>query len=261
MVEEAPKPRKKLSRFTPWVNRLELTDAELPKVVDQKQVVTKTEFKDAGPITKYFDCRVMKSTMPVTKAYAQRKKKDPVFDAFGIGEGQEAIRGNAHITMLHRDNVWHPYYEIKTEEEDLGTKMRARQAERRGQDNEGSEIQELKTAVQTLTNNQREANEARADEAKGVQKKRTFDAKALQQKMATAAEAEEKMVLDPKAIKLNDIPKGITQEEIKEAFMAKFGGVDDVYMPMDSQSRIPRHRGFAIVRFNDPEKVNKALQE
>jgi len=69
---------------------------------------------------------------------------------------------------LHRDNVWHPYYEIKTEEEDLGTKMRNRQAERRGQDNEGQDIQDLKSTLMTLTNNQREANEARADAEKGV---------------------------------------------------------------------------------------------
>ena len=133
MVEEAPRPqRKKLNRFTKWENRLEMTDQELPKVVDVKQIVQKTEFRDSGAIVKHFECRVMKSTNPVTKGYAQRQKRDPIFDAFGIGEGQEAIRGNHNITMLHRDNVWHPYYEIKTEEEDLGTKMRNRQAERRG---------------------------------------------------------------------------------------------------------------------------------
>ncbi len=71
MVEDAAKPqRKKLSRFTPWVNRLELTDQELPKLVDQKQTVQKVEFRDAGPIVKHFECRVLKSTMPVSKAYA-----------------------------------------------------------------------------------------------------------------------------------------------------------------------------------------------
>ena len=93
---------------------------------DERKVVRKVEFRDAGPIVKHFDCRVIQSNHPVTKGYTERRKRDPIFDAFGVGEGDDAIRGNAHITMLHRDNVWHPYYEILTEEEDLGTKMRNR---------------------------------------------------------------------------------------------------------------------------------------
>jgi len=40
--------------------------------------------------------------------------------------------------------------------------------------------------------------------------------------------------LDPKAIKLNDIPRSTTEEEIREAFMEKYGGVEDVYMPQDT---------------------------
>ena len=58
--------------------------------------------------------------------------------------------------MLHRDNVWHPYFEIKAEEEDLGTKLRNRQAEKRDGDVEGDEIVELKANVQNLERNQRE---------------------------------------------------------------------------------------------------------
>lgn len=113
MVEAAAVPaRKKLGRFTPWENKLERTDAELPKVLDLRHDVQKVEFRDAGPIVKHFDCRILKSDVPVTKGYAKRRQRDPIFDAFGIGEGDDAIRGNAHITMLHRDNVWHPYYEV-----------------------------------------------------------------------------------------------------------------------------------------------------
>ena len=77
--------------------------------------------------------------------------------------------------------------------------------------------------------------------------------------MATAAVEEEKQVLDPKAIKLNDIPRSTTEDEIREAFMSKYGGVEDVYMPQDTQSRFPKHRGFAVVRFNNPAIVEKAL--
>ena len=127
MVEAVAAPqRKRLGRFTPWVNRLEMPDAEVTKAVDVRQTVKKVEFRDQAPIVKFFDCRILKSSHPVTKGYAERKKRDPIFDAFGIDGGDEAIRGNAHITMLHRDNVWHPYFEIQTEEDDLGTKMRNR---------------------------------------------------------------------------------------------------------------------------------------
>jgi len=28
------------------------------------------------------------------------------------------------LTIVQRDNIWHPYYEVKLEEEDLGSKMR-----------------------------------------------------------------------------------------------------------------------------------------
>lgn len=94
----------------------------------------------------------------MTKSYAERRKRDPIFDAFGIGPGIEAIRGNAHITMLHRDNVWHPYYEIQTEEEDLGTRIKNRQAERKGNDVDGSEIKDLQNQVENLQKMQNEEN-------------------------------------------------------------------------------------------------------
>ena len=169
--------RKKLSRFTPWVNRTDKTDAELPKVVDVRKNVNQTAFRDAGPFVKTFDCRVLQSKMSVTKGYALRRKRDPIFDAFGIGGGDDAIRGNAHITMLHRDNVWHPHYEVQTEEEDLGTKIRNRQAEKRGNnDIEGADIAELKSAVENLEKNQRE--DSTLANVAGP-KKRTFDVKAL----------------------------------------------------------------------------------
>jgi len=216
MVETAAaQPQKKrLARFTVWENRLELEDATLPKVTDLRQTVKKIEFRDAGPIVKHFDSRIMQSKVPVTKAYDVRRKKDPIFDAFGIGEGDEAIRGNAHITMLHRDNVWHPYFEIQTEEEDLGTKMRNRQAERRGNDVEGSEIAAIKATLQDLEKNQRDENEAREQAAIGAPKKKIFDAKAIQAKRAAAEQEEVKQTPDPTGIKLTDIPQNLTAEEI-----------------------------------------------
>ena len=58
MVQAAPQ-RKKLARFTPWVNRLEIADADLPKVPDVRRTVKKVEFRDAGPIVKHYDCRIL----------------------------------------------------------------------------------------------------------------------------------------------------------------------------------------------------------
>lgn len=137
-VAAAPQQKKRIARFTPWENRLEVEDHDLPKLPDMRLTVQKTEFRDAGPIVKHFDCRTLQSKVAVTKAYADRRKKDPVFDAFGLGEGgEDAIRGNAHITMLHRDNVWHPYYEVQTEEDDLGTRMRNKLVNKRENDVEG----------------------------------------------------------------------------------------------------------------------------
>ena len=157
MAEAAPVQRKKLARFTTWVNRLEVADEDKPKVTELRQTVKKTEFKDTGPIVKHFDARILQSKWPVTKGYAKRALKDPIFDAFGIGTGDDAIRGNQNITMLHRDNVWHPYFDLKQGgEEDLGTKMRNKQAEKRDGNVEGDEIAELKASVQNLEKNQRE---------------------------------------------------------------------------------------------------------
>ena len=179
---KAPAQRKRLSRFTPWVNKLEVPEADAPKVPDMRQTVYKVEFNNTGAYKKYFDCRVLKSTVPVTKGYADRRKRDPIFDAFGIGTGEDAIKGNATINMLHRENVWHPYFEIQTEEEDLGTKMRNRQAEKKEAVTEGQEIIELKANLNLLEKIQREDTEAREQAAIGAPKKRTFDAKAIQAK-------------------------------------------------------------------------------
>ena len=92
----------------------------------------------------------------MTKGHAKRALKDPIFDAFGIGHDFDAIRGNQNITMLHRDNVWHPYWEVKTGEDDLGTKMRNKMSEKRDGNVEGDEITDLKATMQSLEKNQRE---------------------------------------------------------------------------------------------------------
>lgn len=58
--------------------------------------------------------------------------------------------------------------------------MRNRQAERKGEQIDGSEIAELKANLDDLKKNQAEENESRGLAAIGAPKKRTFDAKAIQ---------------------------------------------------------------------------------
>ena len=116
---------KRLNRFQAWENTLEQKESESNKITDAKQNVSRIEFKDQTPIEKVFDCRVLQRKRVVTKNYAERKKLNPTFSVFGagLGTGNDSLRMNATITMVQRDNTWHPYYEIKVEEEDLATKF------------------------------------------------------------------------------------------------------------------------------------------
>ena len=51
----------------------------------------------------------------MTKGFEERKLIKP----FGIGKTEDDLRQNVNLTSIQRENVWHPYYEIKLEEEDL----------------------------------------------------------------------------------------------------------------------------------------------
>lgn len=71
------------------------------------------------------ETRVLVSTRHVSKGFMARKEK-PIAK-FGIGSGFEAERGNCGLTMVQRDNIWHPYYEVKMEEADLAAQYRQSQ--------------------------------------------------------------------------------------------------------------------------------------
>ena len=55
----------------------------------------------------------------VTKEYLERQAK---LRPFGIGTTEDDIRQNVNLTSVQRENVWHPYYEVKLEEEDFKEK-------------------------------------------------------------------------------------------------------------------------------------------
>ena len=135
---------KRLNRFQAWENNLEQKESESNKITDAKQNVSRIEFKDQTPIEKVFDCRVLQRKRVVTKNYAERKKLNPTFSVFGagLGTGNDSLRMNATITMVQRDNTWHPYYEIKVEEDDLTTKFKQGKETRQTREGE-AEITEI----------------------------------------------------------------------------------------------------------------------
>lgn len=45
--------------------------------------------------------------------------------------------------MVQRDNIWHPYYEHKLDEEDLGAKYRANLLKAKGNPTKGTAIEDI----------------------------------------------------------------------------------------------------------------------
>lgn len=116
-------------RFIPWVNTMtDSTTKQQSKVEEPakevKQNVVKIEYKLMDRMEKTIECKMIQSTYPVTKGYAERRKKAFDTEAFGVDKNADEIRNNIGLTIVQRDNIWHPYYEVKLEEEDLGSKYR-----------------------------------------------------------------------------------------------------------------------------------------
>ena len=74
---------------------------------------------------KQVDCKVLVSkSLRVTKQFTERRKKDPHTENFGVGSSLEEVKNNVGLTIVQRDNIWHPYYEVKLEEDDMASRMR-----------------------------------------------------------------------------------------------------------------------------------------
>jgi len=100
------------------------TKVEEP-VKEAKINVAKIEYKLAERMEKTIECKVIQNKYQVTKGYTARKNKPVgVGEAFGVDSSADEVRNNIGLTIVQRDNIWHPYYEVKLEEEDLGTKYR-----------------------------------------------------------------------------------------------------------------------------------------
>ena len=267
MVEAVPvqgnfiRGRKTLNRFSVWENKLEVDDKQIPKIKEQKMKISRTEFKnEKTPLEKVFDSRVMLREQYVTKGYLERRKKNPIFDAFGVTEENDKPYHNAQATMVHRENVWHPYYEIKVEEEDLGTIFRNRQQEKNASNVEGAKVSSLEQRIENMDKQHRDQKDQMQNEASGAQasqKKGLFDAKAIQEKKRAEEEANaNKQVVDPKGIKVQQLPADVEQSELEQLFQDKFGKITRCWVPYDGD----RSRGFAIINFEKEESVKKALE-
>lgn len=91
----------------------------------------------------------------VTKGFEERKNIKP----FGIGNTEDDIRQNVNLTSIQRENVWHPYYEIKVEDEDFKEKYQRQQKEKKERAI-GGNVQEMEEIEKQLKNlEEREALE------------------------------------------------------------------------------------------------------
>lgn len=108
---------------------------------------------------------------------------------------------------------------------------------------------------------QQDENETRGLAAIGAPKKRTFDAKAIQARKQAQEQTEEAVkILDPKGIRLTEIPNNLTEDELRAEIQEKFGQVERIFMPMDA-GRLSRNRGFAICNFKNLESATRSIQE
>lgn len=109
----------------------------------------------------------------VTKGYLERKKKNHNTDYFGLEKAQNPAFENSQVTMQHRENVWHPYYEIKMEEEDLATVMRKNAKQQNETNAENKEMKELEKKIEDMTKQQSETEKGGA--AGTIAAKKKFD--------------------------------------------------------------------------------------
>jgi len=193
----------------------------------------------------------------MTKGWEKRNKKQI---GFGIGQSLEEQRGNCGLTMVQRDNIWHPYYEIKLEEEDLGTRFRTQIAQKKDANVEGNQISTIGEKLRLQQNILIEGNLAVANPgAASAQKKGFIDPKKLQEQLRERDQNEQqKSIPDPYAVKLSNMPNATTEEEIMDA-MKKFGLVKKCRIPTNRETLRPL--GFAIVVFDQPEQAQRAIEE
>lgn len=92
-------------RFLPWVNKM--TDAQTKQQIKLEEPVkeavikvVKIEYKLMDRMEKTIECKVIQNTYPVTKGYAERRKKAFDTEAFGVEKTADEIRNNIGLTIV-----------------------------------------------------------------------------------------------------------------------------------------------------------------
>lgn len=136
--------------FPTWVNHLE---KEPPKPVEIKKNIEKIEYKVKQKVKKVVEVRSFVIKRKVTKEYLERQAK---LKPFGIGVTEDDLRQNVNLTSVQRENVWHPYYEVKLEEEDFKDKYQRQRAEKREAEMMNKDIQEIENKLKSLEERERQ---------------------------------------------------------------------------------------------------------
>lgn len=71
-------------------------------------------------------------------------------------------------------------------------------------------------------------------------------------------ERRDEKVIDPKAIRLQDLPMHMSEAEIREVVERKYGKIDRVKIPEDDRGR---NKGFAIIGFANQQSAKKAIED
>ncbi|CDW73487.1 nucleic acid-binding protein [Stylonychia lemnae] len=240
--------------FQEWKN---LQDQDSIKIHENKRELEKIEYKGQQKIRKAVEVRSFLIKRRVTSGFIDRQKIKP----FGIGNSEDEVRQNVNLTSIQRENVWHPYYEIKVEEEDFKEKIQAKQKEKKEQ--EGNlEIKELEKKIQALEEKERQEQQDQFELSQGGPKKKLFDFAAIQ-RQKKQDEIQEMSIPqeDPYTVKLKNLSSDITEEDI-ERVMARFGNVIKTKIPKEElKNGRFRSYGFAYVSFDTIESAQLALAE
>jgi hypothetical protein len=145
--------------FPVWENNLE---REPHKPTEIKKVLSKVEYKMKQKVKKEVEVRSFLVKRRVTKDYLERQAK---LRPFGIGTTDDDIRQNVNLTSVQRENVWHPYYEVKMEEEDFKEKLQRQKREKKEADVVGGDIADIEGRLKQLEDKERQEQQALLDAA------------------------------------------------------------------------------------------------
>lgn len=168
-----------------------------------------------------------------------------------------------NLTSVQRENVWHPYYEVKLEEEDFKEKYQRQRAEKRETEMMNKDIAEIESKLKSLEERERMEAIAQMELANGGgEKKKTFNLKDLQARKREEEKFENTVpVDDPFTIKLRSLTNDTSEDDIYNA-MKRFGEIIKVKIPMEElRNGRKRGKGFAFVTFKTKEAASKAIEE